>query len=424
MDELNSNENRTVKQNSSTSNTTDNLNSADVSGTPDIAAMHDSLNTVWNTYREMLSYFQTAYVTQSEQVQSLKSELIELDVKIEELQKTRDLYSFQSDNSRTIFSPIPIDSEHRTKGQLIQDQIRELQEIRNTLTDRIANADNELASIMKHIDSLKQTNTCLTTLSDNLPKEEEPKEVEEVTTVEAPPEEPDDSDIRRAWHLLMLQQYDKSQTALQIQNSIVDGLDNNKNKLEVLKWLIQSDPTRARVTLQELQDANDRLIQNSNRLIRRLNRSLTHQLPVWKAIDEMVQSYRSRYPEVTINSSVDCQDYNIQTMPIITITVLQLLQEILDNSFRYSNANRILIQVYMNSRMIDIYINDNGVGIPADYLTASNWHSGLHKVQDIIHLLDGKLQIDGDIISGTNIRFSFPICPTETNNSEPPKTKS
>lgn len=379
----------------------------------EITVMHDSLNTVWDAYREMLSYFQAAYVTQSEQVQALKSELIELDVKLEELQKTRDLYSFQSDSSRTIFSPIPVNSEQRTRGQLLQEQIEELTEVRKTLTDRIQKADQDLAAIMQHIDSLKQANVSLTTLSANLPKEEEPTEEPSETTEEPSVIEPDQSDTLHAWQLLMLQQYDKSQAALQIQSSIMEGLDNNKNKLEVLKWLIQSDPTRARLTLQELQDANDRLIQNSNRLIRRLNRSLTHQLPIWKAIDEMVQSYRNRHPEVTINSSVDCQDYNITVMPIITITVLQLLQELLDNTFRYSNANRILLQVYMNSRMIDVYLNDNGAGIPADYMTASSWHSGLHRVQEIIHLLDGKLQIDGDIISGTNIRFSFPICLAE-----------
>ncbi|MBR1567400.1 MAG: hypothetical protein IJ648_00430 [Lachnospiraceae bacterium] len=384
---------------------------------PNIAEINDSLNVVQNTYREMLHYFQSAYVTQSERVQALKSELIELDVKLEELQKTRDLYSLKSDSSRDVFSPIPVNSEHRSKGDILQEQIRELQEVRETLTDRIQQADKELSTITNHIDSLKQANVSLTTLSDHLPKEEDPSEEPEAVVTETPVHEPDHSDALHACHILMLQQYDKSQIASQIQNLIMDGLDNNKNKLEILKWLIQSDPTRARVTLQELQDANERLIQNSNRLVRRLNRSLTHQLPIWKAIDEMVQSYRTRHPEVTINLSIDCQDYNITVMPIITITVLQLLQELFENTFRYSNANRILLQVYMNSRILDVYMNDNGVGIPEDHMTGSSWHSGLHRIDEIIRLFDGKLQIDGDIISGTNIRFSLPICLDDTANT-------
>lgn len=390
------------------------LNNVEAPAAPSI---DDSLNTLRVTNKEILDYFRTAYVSQSEQVQTLKSELIELDVKIEELQKTRDIYSFQSDNSRNIFSPVPIVSEQRNKGQTLQAQINELQDVRTALMDNIDKADKELASIRRHIAALEQANESLISLSQSLPHPEEETHTPETTEESAAPEEPSVTEAYHACQLLMLHQYDKSQAAAQIRSTITEGLENNNNKLEVLKWLIQSDPTRARLTLQELQDANERLLQASNKLTRRLNRNLEHQLPIWKAIDEMVQSYRNRHPEVTIHLSVDCPDYDIKVLPIVTITVLQLMQEVLDNAFYYSNANKILIQTYINSRMIDIYINDNGAGIPSDYMTASSWHSGLHRLHEIIHLFDGKLQIDGDIISGTNVRFSFPIC-LEDNESK------
>ena len=71
------------------------------------SSIDDNLNTLRTTNWDILNYFRSAYVTQSEQIQSLKSELFELDVKIEELQKTKDIYSFQSDTRRNIFSPLP-----------------------------------------------------------------------------------------------------------------------------------------------------------------------------------------------------------------------------------------------------------------------------------------------------------------------------
>jgi two-component system sensor histidine kinase DegS len=348
----------------------------------------------------------------------LKSELIELDVKIEELQKTKDVYSFQSDNSRNIFSPLPVPSEHRSKGQILQTQIDELQEVRTSLMDKIHAADVALASIRTLMNSLERANDSLVSLSQNLPQPEPEPTAPEIAEEAAQPEEPVATEAYHACQILMLHQYDKSQTAAQIRSTITEGLENNQNKLEVLKWLIQSDPTRARLTLQELQDANDRLLQSSQKLSRKLSRNLTHQLPIWKAIDEMVQSYQSRHPEVILHASVDCPDYDIQVMPIITITVLQLLQEVLDNAFYYSNANKIIIQTYINSRMIDIYVNDNGAGIPSDYMTSSSWHSGLHRLHEIVHLFGGKVQIDGDIISGTNVRFSFPICLEEANEKK------
>jgi two-component system sensor histidine kinase DegS len=51
-------------------------------------------------------------------------------------------------------------------------------------------------------------------------------------------------------------------------------------------------------------------------------------------------------------------------------------------------------------------------------MTSSSWHSGLHRLHEIVHLFGGKVQIDGDIISGTNVRFSFPICLEEANEKK------
>ena len=48
-------------------------------------------------------------------------------------------------------------------------------------------------------------------------------------------------------------------------------------------------------------------------------------------------------------------------------------------------------------------------GIDDNYLDKSPWYSGLHKSDEIIFLLNGKLEIKGDVITGTKINFSFPI---------------
>lgn len=372
-------------------------------------SLDDNLNTLRSTNWDILNYFRSAYISQSEQIQALKSELFELDVKIEELQKTRDLYSFPSDNWQNIFSPISPNPSMKGKGQVIQAQLDELKEVRTSLNARIQKLDSELSTIRHHIDALENSNQCLASLYQNLPQpapEEETLTLEEAGSLE----QSSDEALQHALQILMLHQYDQSQIAEQLRGSIQQNLETNQNKLEILKWLIQSDPNRARLTLQELQDTNQRLLSSAESLIHELDKDLEHQKPIWMSIDDCIQSYRSLHPECVIDASVDCTDYENNVLPIITIIFIRLLHEILDNAFYYSNANKIMIKIYINNRMIDTYINDNGAGIPSDYLTASPWHSGLHRLHEIIHLLDGKLQIDGDIISGTNIRFSFPIC--------------
>lgn len=383
-------------------------------------SIDEHLNTLRTTNWDILNYFRSAYIAQSEQIQSLKTELFELDVKIEELQKTRDIYTFQSDSRKNFFSPLPSGSVAKGKSQVIQAQLDELQDVRTALTKRVDNLDSELSMIRNHIRALERSNQCLSSLYQELPQSETADEEEPVTSNLPSVEEQEGDTAAHACQILMLNQYDKSQAAERIRSSLRQGIENNQNKLEVLKWLIQSDPNRARLTLQELQDANNRLLNAADSIIRELDHDLNYQCPIWMAIDDCIQSYRTLHPDCTVDASVDCTDYDMKVLPIITITLLQLLHEVLDNSFYYSNANKILIKVYINSRMIDVYINDNGVGISSDYLTESPWHSGLHRLHEIIYLLGGKIQIDGDIISGTNVRFSFPMLLAP----EPPQAES
>ncbi len=386
--------------------------SAEASSEPaqetDILSMDDQLNMLRTTNWNILNYFRSAYITQSEQIQNLKSELFELDVKIEELQKTKDIYSFRSDNSRNIFSPLPSTSANKGKGQAIQTQLDELQEVRISLTKTIQSLDEELITIRNHITDLEHSNQCLASLYQNLPQPEETAPVKQAAEPSRD-ETKEDDNVLHAARILMFHEFDKSQTAERIRTLVQQNIEANQNKLEVLKWLLQSDPTRARLTLQELQDSNERLLHAADQIIEELDHNANTTRPIWLAIDDCVQSYRQQYPDCTVNASVDCTDYDMRVLPIITITVVQLLRDVMDNIFYYSNANKILIKIYINSRMIDIYVNDNGVGIPADYLSGSPWHSGLHRLHEIVHLLDGKVQIDGDIISGTNVRFSLPI---------------
>ncbi len=110
-----------------------------------------------------------------------------------------------------------------------------------------------------------------------------------------------------------------------------------------------------------------------------------------------------------IDSSCDCTEHELNLPPVISIRLICMLKEIFDNIFKHSNANKVTAKIFISSRLIDVYVNDNGVGIPEDYLERSSWSSGLHRLHEIIYLLDGKLQIQGDLISGTNVRFSFPI---------------
>ena len=125
-------------------------------------------------------------------------------------------------------------------------------------------------------------------------------------------------------------------------------------------------------------------------------------------------------PQAALHAPVTAQNYftaavmlsgdaSIEIPEIITISLIRILCECLDNVYKHANANRIDINIQILSDQISVHINDNGIGIDKNYSHTSPWNSGLHRIQELIYLLNGQLKIDGDIISGTDIRFSIPI---------------
>ena len=81
----------------------------------------------------------------------------------------------------------------------------------------------------------------------------------------------------------------------------------------------------------------------------------------------------------------------------------------MDNIFKHANANQIDLDVCISSSNIDVCISDNGIGISSDYMSKSPWYSSIHKAKEIVYLLEGSIDISGDLIDGTKIKFNIPI---------------
>jgi two-component system sensor histidine kinase DegS len=85
-----------------------------------------------------------------------------------------------------------------------------------------------------------------------------------------------------------------------------------------------------------------------------------------------------------IDASCDCTEHELNLPPVICIRLLGMLREVFNNIFKHSNANKVTAKIFISSRLIDVYVNDNGVGIPDDYLDRGAWYSGLHKLHETI----------------------------------------
>lgn len=370
----------------------------------------ENLSIIKDSNKEMLNYFNESYMNNLELIQSLKTELFELSVKIEEIEKTKALYSYKNDTKRNLFSPIIGDDVIKNdKQRILNEQLSDLYSAKEALNNRILNIEASLNTLQERLDKLRRANDSINILLDNsgyTSINEASLDTDGFEFIEEPIEI---TKQPTGYNILMLQEYQNSNIASNLNDNIKQQIINTNHKAEVLNWLLNSDISRAKLTLKEMLNSYGSILNDIDKIISSLNYNLDTKQPIWMMIDNLIMEYRDNHPESVIEANTEYPDYEMNIHPVITINLINILRELLNNVFKHSNANRITLRIYISSHIIDVYINDNGVGISSDYLLTSNWYSGLHRIHQIINLLDGNIKIQGDLISGTNVRFSFPI---------------
>lgn len=367
------------------------------------------LNIIEESNAKTLDYFNKTYVSNLELVQSLKTELFELEIQIETLEKTRDLYTYQVDNRRSVFSPLAENNNtHMTRGKQIALQIKDLEDAKDRLQKRIAELENDIVFYKEQVEMLSKASKCIHTVLVGRNHEEDVADSDE-EMIEFIETEDEEAKVNHGYRLLQLEDYEHYYMATALDQNIKQELISNLNKMDVLKWLLHSDVARAKITLEELHQSSKTVLTSIDKLLEDLNYNIDAKQPIWDQINKLMNRYETAHPECMIDASCDCTEHDIELPSVITFRLVNMIKEVFDNVFKHSNANKITAKIFISSRLIDVYVNDNGVGIPEDYLDRSDWSSGLHWLHEMIYQLDGKLQISGDLISGTNVRFSFPI---------------
>ena len=367
----------------------------------------ENLKTVRDSNQEMLDYFNGLYIAKLEQIQSLKTEQFELKIKIDELMKTLEVYSFKNSAGHNVFSPFSTTTTtQEEKAAQIEQELKELNASDAELTANIhslqADADELKSRITLLHTATRKLDTFLDELADEFTKESTALEDDESTEENLPV-------INHGFNILRLKKYDQDKLVQTLHTDILDQLDRTRHTLDSLSWLIKSDINRATVTLDELIERTISMKDSLNAILSGLTGDIDTSVPIETLLRDTIFRYKDTHPECVIESDIDCPDASIEIPEIITISLIRILCECLDNVYKHANANRVGINIQIYSDQISVHINDNGIGIDENYSHTSPWNSGLHRIQEIIYLLNGQLKIEGDIISGTDIRFSIPI---------------
>lgn len=362
------------------------------------------------TNKEMRNYFNKKFLDDLETVQDLKTQCFEIDIKIDELKKTKEIYVYNSTSKKSVFSPLAADNMSIEKGKIIETQIKDLRDVKSTLITRIHSLEVSLTSLKKKLAALNEASSAIDDVmadyNDEWQKELNDNELNGFEIVE---EEKDASAASHGYNILMQSAFDDTYISTLIDKHIKEGIVGFNHKLDLLSYLVTTDAARAKHTLTELKQQTNSLINQINDINSKLDKSIDSSKPIWSLLDDFVMELRDKHPESVIDADITCTDYEINLHPVFTINLFKLLNIFFDNIFKHSNANHIDFRLSLSSNVVDAFITDNGVGIDPNYMNSSPWYSNLHKAHEIVYLLGGTLDISGDMLSGTKVRFHFPI---------------
>ena len=226
--------------------------------------------------------------------------------------------------------------------------------------------------------------------------------------------------------LVQQQKLEKVRTESQIRilNATLDGKETERKQIaETLHDSVSALLSSANLHLQACKklfkgtipvevEKSQNIIHEASHKIRNLSHTLVSSVllkfGLAYAIKDMAEKYSNSQLDIeykTKNITRYDQDFEIKLHNII--------QELINNTIKHSEASNASIYLEDNDDKIKIYIKDNGKGFDKQSAMKKNG-LGINQIDARIHMMKGKISIESENNSGTSITIELPVFKKES----------
>lgn len=199
---------------------------------------------------------------------------------------------------------------------------------------------------------------------------------------------------------------ERSRLARDLHDGLGGMLANVKMKLSAVTDNIDIQEIDA-ATIPDLQSIIGQLDRSVNEL-RRVSRNLMPDSLLYRgledALKDLCKSMTQPYIFIDFQSSKLSGSYS---HPFL-ISVYRIVQELLTNALKHSEADQVWVQCSEESRIIYLSLEDNGKGFEQSTENLNNKGMGLSNIRNRIALLNGHLQIDTYPGKGSSFHIQIP----------------
>ena len=324
------------------------------------------------------------------------------------LDKTKDIYAFKTNSRKSVFSPMINDGADNERSKIIQEQMKDLESVKETLTLKLRSMEMQLNKLRQYLEALNDASDALTSFEPKYETDDPDHTDDYGFTFLEEENEPEDISSH-GYDILMLDAFDRALIQTMLEKNVKSGLESLGNKLDMISYLLGTDIGRAKLTVQEILHSTKQIMHSVDTIEQKLTGSTDTSKPIKEQVESYLNDFKQSNPSIHIQASIEMPNPDVTYPPVFNINFVKLIQIFFDNISVHAEATEVIFQASLTPNTIDVVIKDNGKGLPDDYMTDSPWYSSLHKAKETIYMLKGKLDFADNIPSGTSVKFSFPI---------------
>ncbi|WP_338804592.1 MASE1 domain-containing protein [Xenorhabdus griffiniae] len=189
-----------------------------------------------------------------------------------------------------------------------------------------------------------------------------------------------------------------------IARELHDEIGQNITAIQIQSTLVKRTAHSPLVikSAEQIKYLSQQIHQSTRQLLRELRPPALDEISFEQAIRHLVNEFSFE------EQNIICQfDYQLPHEPknsTITLTLYRLIQELLNNISKHANASIIMISLKQKENLIELQVNDNGIGITNN---KKNTGFGLKGIEERVRVLGGNWSLNTK--KGTHVIVNLPI---------------
>jgi len=285
----------------------------------------------------------------------LQSRIVEIETEIRECNDYIESLNKKDDCDYNLFSP-------RSASRVYKDQVYEKKLRVEELEEELKNVYKRMSVVTKKVDSLNTLKSDEITINSSDNKDES------------------------KMMFLRLQEDDRQRIAADLHDSVLQNLTLLMHNLELAERYVDADPVHAKLELETNRKLIKSTIEDIRSTIFDLRPMQFDDFGFKKTIENHLESYKAR-TSMNIEYKIDYVD---ELDNIILLTLFRVIQELVNNSIKHSNADTISVLIIDEGNKVFLEVSDDGVGATDDFLNKEN-HFGLKILRERVNMVNGTI---------------------------------